>query len=265
MKTRIISGAVLALIGIVTGMIGGPVLWAVLLFCTLTGMYELYRAYGVVEDKKTLTPLSCAGYLAAILYYVTMLSGRKDLLLPVLALGTMMVLGVYVVSFPKYHADHVIPAVFGILYLAVMLGFMYLSRISTNGIHVMWLIYISAWGSDTMAYFTGRFFGRHKMAPVLSPKKTVEGLLGGIVFAGLFGLLFSIAFNGGQDKLPFFIICLCGGAISVIGDLAASAIKRDKGIKDYGTLIPGHGGILDRFDSILFTAPVIYFLQLLLI
>ncbi|MEE3420786.1 MAG: phosphatidate cytidylyltransferase [Lachnospiraceae bacterium] len=265
MKTRIISGAVLALIGIVTGLIGGPVLWAVLLFCTLVGMYELYRAYGIVEDKKPLNPLTTAAYIGVIAYYLVLLIDRRDLLLPVLALGTMLVLAVYVVNFPKYHADHVIPTIFAIFYLGVMLSFMYQSRCGEDGIHVMWLIYISAWGADTMAYFTGRACGKHKMAPVLSPKKTVEGLIGGIAGAGLFGILFSLLFNGGENLVAYFIICLCGGCISVFGDLAASAIKRDKGIKDYGNLIPGHGGILDRFDSILFTAPVIYFLQLLLI
>ena len=101
------------------------------------------------------------------------------------------------------------------------------------------------------------------MAPVLSPKKSVEGAVGGVVGAGLMGLAFGLIFK--EPYIRYMIICAAGALISMVGDLAASAIKRDKGIKDYGKLIPGHGGILDRFDSVIFTAPVIYFLSLLLI
>ena len=103
------------------------------------------------------------------------------------------------------------------------------------------------------------------MAPVLSPKKSVEGAVGGVAGAALLGVIYAFAVNGGNSVPQFALICAAGAVISMIGDLAASAIKRDKGIKDYGTLIPGHGGILDRFDSVIFTAPVIYFLHLLLV
>ena len=103
------------------------------------------------------------------------------------------------------------------------------------------------------------------MAPVLSPKKSVEGGIGGVVGAALIGVLYALAINkwggAGVDIVEFAIIGAAGGAISQIGDLAASAIKRNYNIKDYGTLIPGHGGILDRFDSVIITAPLIYFLS----
>ena len=110
--------------------------------------------------------------------------------------------------------------------------------------------------------------GKHKMAPVLSPKKSVEGGIGGILGAALIGVLYALAINhwGGAEVsvLTYAIIGAAGGAISQIGDLAASAIKRYHNIKDYGKLIPGHGGILDRFDSVIFTAPIIYYLAILL-
>ena len=103
------------------------------------------------------------------------------------------------------------------------------------------------------------------MAPVLSPKKSVEGGIGGIVGAALIGVLYALAINkwggAGVSVAEFAIIGAAGGAISQIGDLAASAIKRNYNIKDYGKLIPGHGGILDRFDSVIITAPLIYFLS----
>ena len=128
----------------------------------------------------------------------------------------------------------------------------------------MWLIFLSSWGCDTCAYCVGMLIGKHKMAPRLSPKKSVEGGVGGVLGAALLGALFSLAMNqwGGADVDPllYAVICGAGGIISQIGDLAASAIKRNHDVKDYGKLIPGHGGILDRFDSVIFTAPVIYYL-----
>ena len=106
------------------------------------------------------------------------------------------------------------------------------------------------------------------MTPKLSPKKSVEGGIGGVAGAALLGVLFALAMNhwGGADVNPlhYAVICGAGGMISQVGDLAASAVKRNHDIKDYGTLIPGHGGILDRFDSVIFTAPVIYYLAILL-
>ena len=131
--------------------------------------------------------------------------------------------------------------------------------LSDGGV-VVWLIFLSSWGCDTCAYCVGVLIGKHKMAPKLSPKKSVEGGIGGIVGAALLGALFALAVNrfGGAFVSPV------GGAISQVGDLAASAIKRNHEIKDYGKLIPGHGGILDRFDSVIFTAPVIYYLATLL-
>ena len=131
-------------------------------------------------------------------------------------------------------------------------------------IYLVWLIFLSSWGCDTSAYCVGMLFGKHKMAPVLSPKKSIEGAIGGIagsallgiLFAGIFGAKFSSVAN---PQAACAIACAIAAAISQIGDLAASAIKRNHNIKDYGNLIPGHGGILDRFDSMLFTAPAIYF------
>ena len=114
-----------------------------------------------------------------------------------------------------------------------------------------------------LAYCTGMLIGKHKMAPVLSPKKSVEGAVGGVAGAALLGVIYAAATQG--PMLEYAVICAIGALISMVGDLAASAIKRNQGIKDYGKLIPGHGGILDRFDSVIFTAPVIYFLSLVMI
>jgi phosphatidate cytidylyltransferase len=152
---------------------------------------------------------------------------------------------------------------FAIVYVGVMLSFIYQTRMLGSGQFVVWLIFLCSWGCDTCAYCAGRLFGRHKMSPVLSPNKTIEGAVGGVLGAILLGMGYALLTDG--PVLEYMIICLVGALISMVGDLAASAIKRNTEIKDYGTLIPGHGGILDRFDSVIFTAPVIYYLATVLI
>ena len=159
-------------------------------------------------------------------------------------------------------------AFFGVFYVAVMLSYIYQTRLLPGGVFTVWLVFVCSWGCDTCAYCVGMLIGKHKMAPILSPKKSIEGGIGGIVGAALIGVLYALAINhwgnAGAEITQYAIIGAAGGAISQIGDLAASAIKRYHNIKDYGKLIPGHGGILDRFDSVIFTAPIIFYLALFL-
>jgi phosphatidate cytidylyltransferase len=132
-----------------------------------------------------------------------------------------------------------------------------------TGVYLVWFVFICSWLTDTFAYFTGRLFGKTKLSPVISPKKTVEGSIGGIVFSTAGCIAYSIYLNSaGIIFIPIvhaLIIGFASSIISQIGDLAASAIKRAVGVKDYGKIMPGHGGMLDRFDSILFVAPLIYY------
>lgn len=133
------------------------------------------------------------------------------------------------------------------------------------GRYLVWLIFLCSWGCDTCAYCVGRLLGKHKMAPVLSPKKSIEGAVGGVVGAFLLTMIYCMVFQSQMNlSLPKIVIlsgiAAIGGLISMVGDLAASAIKRNVDLKDYGHLIPGHGGILDRFDSVIITAPIIYYL-----
>ena len=155
-------------------------------------------------------------------------------------------------------------AFFGVIYVAFMISYMYKVRAMENGIYIVWLILIASWGNDTFAYFTGVLLGKHKMAPKLSPKKSIEGAVGGVLGAILLGAVYAFVISAKMSEviahpvLVFTTASFLGAFISIVGDLAASAIKRDYGIKDYGNIIPGHGGILDRFDSCIFTAPVVY-------
>ena len=150
-----------------------------------------------------------------------------------------------------------------------MLSYLYQVRQMPDGGYLVWLIFFSSWGCDTCAYCAGKLLGKHKMTPVLSPKKTIEGAIGGILGSAVLG--YGYAALLGHQMIEIKNPCLacalaCGVAamISQVGDLAASAIKRNHQVKDYGHLIPGHGGILDRFDSMIFTAPAIYLVITLL-
>ncbi len=261
--TRLISGIVLLAVMIGTICLGGPVLFGLLLVISVIGMFELYRATGIRKDSENL--LTLVSYAGAAAFYVMVWFGLKDYYLPVLVASMIAVLFVYVFTYPKYHADQVMTAFFGIAYVAVCLSFIYQTRLLPDGQFTVWLIFTCSWGCDTMAYVTGRLFGKHKMAPVLSPKKSVEGAVGGVIGAALIGGIYAAVvgrfMTGGKSQiLVYVLISAVGALISMVGDLAASAIKRNHNIKDYGKLIPGHGGILDRFDSVIITAPIIYML-----
>lgn len=258
-KTRLISGIVLVIIALVTIISGGPILFGTLMLISLIGLNELYK---VVKIDKTM--LGFSGYVATIIYYLLLFFEVKyDHMLFVIAVLIAM-MAIYVFTFPQYVSEQAVTGFFGVFYVSVMLSFIYQTRVMEEGLFLVALVFLCSWGCDTCAYCVGVLIGKHKMAPKLSPKKSVEGAIGGLAGAALLGMLYALAINrwGGASASPasYALICFVGGMISMVGDLAASAIKRNHEIKDYGTLIPGHGGILDRFDSVIFTAPVIYYL-----
>lgn len=270
-KTRLLSGILLVFIALVTLIMGGPVLFVTVAAISMIGLRELYQIFHV-ENKA----LGVIGYVFALLYYALILVSGMGTLPGNLADWFVMLFMTFLIclmaamvfAYPKYHPSQLMAVFFGFFYVAVMLSYIYRIRLLPGGVFTVWLVFICAWGCDTCAYCVGMLIGKHKMAPVLSPKKSVEGGIGGIVGAALIGVLYALAINhwgnAGASILEFAIIGAVGGAISQIGDLAASAIKRNYNIKDYGKLIPGHGGILDRFDSVIFTAPIIYYLAVLL-
>ena len=259
--TRLISGIVLVAVALLTICSGGWILYGTLTIVSLIGMFELYRAVKVQKQGENL--LAVVGYLGVILHYILLSLGYSEYTMMNLIIVLIAMMFVYVFSYPKYHAEQIMAAFFGIIYVAVMLSYVYQTRNVQDGAFLVWLIFLCSWGCDTCAYCVGMLIGKHKMAPVLSPKKSVEGAVGGVAGAALLGVIYAAATQG--PMLEYAVICAIGALISMVGDLAASAIKRNQGIKDYGKLIPGHGGILDRFDSVIFTAPVIYFLSLVMI
>lgn len=260
-KTRLLSGIVLVLVAFLTINCGGYVLLATLLCVSLIGMQELYRAMHV--RKEGFGALELVSYAGVLLIYLLLIPGDPAYPLMGVIASLVLIMCVYVFCYPAYQAGQIMAAFFGVVYVGVMLSYIYQTRMLPGGQFHVWLIFLCSWGCDTCAYCVGVLIGKHKMAPVLSPKKSIEGAVGGVAGAVLLGVIYAFFTKGGM--VEYGIICGVGALISMVGDLAASAIKRNQGIKDYGKLIPGHGGILDRFDSVIFTAPVIYYLSLFLI
>lgn len=289
-KERTISAVVIVIAALAAILPGGIILAAVLYGVSVIGYLELTKACGVRQktqegmDDKRLNALEIVGVAAVTGYYAAVyvthpgagfLRGLPDAGFSALDIGIMislflsliMMMSVYVFAFPKYSAHQVMAAYFSLVYAPVMLSFVFLTRQLEYGVYLVWMIFINSWISDTCAYLVGVMAGKHKLAPVLSPKKSVEGSVGGIAGAALAGALFGhyldTVLGTGQFVFLLFLVGGIGSVISQIGDLAASAVKRNYDIKDYGKLIPGHGGIMDRFDSVIFTAPITYFLIIL--
>ena len=274
-KERIISAIILVIVALASILPGGIILAALLYVISMIGFLELTKACGVrkKDDDGSYTginALEIMGLLLITCYYVVMYFTKDtSYIVMVMLMAFIAIMFVYVFGFPKFRSDQVMSTYFSFIYAPVMLSFIFLIREIDNGVYLVWMVFICSWISDTFAYLTGIMLGKHKLAPRLSPKKSIEGSIGGIVGAALvgaaFGAYMDYALAIGNLAIALAIVGGVGSVISQVGDLAASAIKRNHDIKDYGKLIPGHGGIMDRFDSVIFTAPITYFLLTLLL
>jgi len=261
------------LIRIISGLLGLPILAVFLIFgghwllaavgvVAAIGFLEFYRAFGLVRKLHyVLIILSVSIHMILIGFFGAVAAFVVPMVLP------MCLMAINVLR----HKDRDIyaPAIgsFGFVYIVLTLSMVYLLR-DGFGAYAVWLIFIAAWGCDTGAYFTGMAIGRRKLAPVLSPKKTVEGAVGGSVVATLLGAVYGlILYNAGvvapNAVVLYALTTLVCSVAAQFGDLAASAIKRQRCIKDFGNVMPGHGGVLDRFDSIIFAAPVAFLILVL--
>ncbi len=273
-KERTVSAVILAAAALASILPGGMILALTLYVVSIIGFLELTKVCGVRVRKASgdygkMNALELAGIGCITLYYgVTYLAQDTSYAMPLVIWMLIVLMFVYVFGFSKYHANQVMNTYFSLIYAPVMLSFVFLTRQLENGIYLVWMIFISSWISDTCAYLVGVMIGKHKLAPVLSPKKSIEGAVGGVVGAAAAGALFGAYLDSALFTENFVVLLTVvggvGSVISQVGDLAASAIKRNHEIKDYGKLIPGHGGIMDRFDSVIFTAPITYFLIIML-
>ncbi len=231
---------------------------AALLIITLCAVVELHRA--VTKN----IPIMIIGLLSSALIFIGMI--YDNLLFNIFIVFSLyLILSVTVYGKEKVWIIYMLG--FATVIFSCFLTTLAKIRLVFSPYEVL-LPFLFAWITDSGAYFTGRAFGKHKLAPHLSPKKTVEGSLGGIISCILCSLLyiwilntiFSYSIFDEHNYLYITIISVIASIVSQFGDLALSAIKRDFGIKDYGNILPGHGGILDRFDSTLFAAPVVYYI-----
>lgn len=257
MLKRILTGVLGVPLLIFIVIRGGLVLKISTLVVVLLALKEFYESF----HHKNIYPLGYVGYLFTILMYW---SSSKLLINFSFLLITFVVLIIFLFD-KKVKLTDISITLLGFFYISYFLLHIILtSELESN--LVIWYIFIIAWLADTSAYFSGNFlgskiFGSKKLFPEVSPKKTIEGFIGGILGSILASLLFSYLF------IPDFIVHsivlgFLGSIISQTGDLVASKIKRSVGIKDFGNVMPGHGGILDRFDSILLIAPIVYYYTL---
>ena len=261
--TRLLSGIVLLAAAALLFVVGDIWLVIALGILSLVGVYELFRIWEMEKH-----PLAIVTYVATVGCYAMFIDYPFNLglheIMPIIAL--LALLSVYVIRYPKDHINQVAKSIFALIYVPVMMSFVYLLREYEMGEWLIWLVLISSWGADTCAYCVGKLIGKHHFSE-LSPKKTIEGCVGGIVGAALiaFGYAWFVPEGMGEYfildvRIMFPVVAAISALISQIGDLSASAIKRNYEVKDYGNIIPGHGGVLDRFDSVIFVAPFIYIL-----
>ena len=264
MKARVISGICIGVILTLVLVLGGWVLLGALFVVSVIAFFELMGAVGVRKKGVSLSLPELAAVIGILELYLTLkLTGSLSCYIVSIMLVVIALFFIYVFSFPRIHSRELIATVFCFLYAPCMLSFIYLLWLLPYGNYAVWLPFL-AWISDTYAYFAGRAFGRHKLTPKLSPKKTVEGAVGGVVGSVVAGMVFGFLFGRQAENYHmiwiFAIITTVGSIIAQLGDLVASGIKRDHDIKDYGSCIPGHGGIMDRFDSVILVAPILYFM-----
>ena len=261
MLTRIIT-AIISLIVFFAVILSGETVLSVAIGAVILVM--LYEAYGALTKS---VAVKVSGFIGGII----IMAGIYFNMLEVAIILAIMIAMVFVVALhSKSESKEIFSVMLMTIYITVCMSYIPKMR-SEMGLSVMALVFIISWGSDTAAYFCGTFFGRHKLIPKVSPKKTVEGSIGAVVITALLCMLYVFIMNKVSYPLmsiaptaalyaKYAVAGFIVSAVSQLGDLAASAIKRDAGIKDYGRIFPGHGGFLDRFDSVLFISPMVYYL-----
>lgn len=262
---------------ILSGVIGLPIVALILIFGNIYVIDVFFAIVAIIaiheyftSFKEKYKPVKWIGYLSCLLIAFLHII-PKEYLLYIILLSVPIIIAILfikvIISNMKTTVIDIMITFFGICYIVFFLSCIPLLHGMENGKYLIWFILMAAWGTDTCAYFVGSKFGKHKFTEI-SPKKSIEGCIGGTMGAVIITLLYTFALNKLAGlEISYIYIALIGlalSALSQIGDLSASSIKRAVGIKDFGNLIPGHGGMLDRIDSIIFIAPFAYFLLTLI-
>ena len=268
---RLLSGVVLIAVMGIAFAFGGYLLSALLMLISIVGYFELVKALCSETEKRNVNGPDLIAVISIVLYYMA-INFSSDTTYLIIGIGGFMVAELiwFVIKFPLYSSDRIVRTVFSVIYCPVMLSFIYMIRELEGREFLVWMVLICSWGCDTLAYCFGSLFGKHHPFKALSPKKSTEGCIGGILGSALLGLLFGLLYV--RKFIPdqfvewkLALICGLGALIGMVGDLAASGIKRNNNIKDFGHLTPGHGGVMDRFDSMILCGPAAYILTYLLV
>lgn len=271
LAVRIVSGIIGIAVAAFVIQTGGAVFCAAVLLLALTGWHEYAQAF----RHKNISPAYWSGMAAAVCFFCAAYLRRADLLAAAVTVFSLWLMLQAVLFHRSFSVPQALVSVAGVMYVGLPFAYLIFLRFWHAGETVptpmgemeigcawFWLAMIGTWASDTFAYFSGFAFGKTKLCEELSPKKTREGFYGGVV-----GTAVSVAAIGhsmGYAVLPMFALGVAIALVATVGDLVESAVKRYTGIKDSGTLIPGHGGVLDRFDSAMYVIPfVYYFLRLM--
>ncbi len=269
MNKRLMSSIIFMAILILIMIINKPVLDTIVITSlSILGIYEFNKAFKGIGYNL----IGWVGYLSCSLIFTMggLMDDTSKILLIKIGLPAMLIaIFIYViVTNMKRNVIDVALTLLSLIYIPFMLSFLKLILMMDNGRLLIWFVFMGAFASDTFGYAIGTKFGKHKLCPDISPKKTVEGSIGGIIGVILSYIIITLIANSSYFgmNLNMLSVLLAGVIVGIagqFGDLSASAIKRFCKIKDFSNIMPGHGGILDRFDSILFAAPVVYmFLKL---
>lgn len=267
MRTRILTGLVAFIIFlpflIFSDTIAFPIAMAV---CGVISVFEMIHCIGLHKNLFLSIPLCLVAAAAPFCLRYLGIETTLPAALAVILLLLLYVLAVTTFSKGKVAVTESSTALMTAIYIiAGFSAMVYLHDFHQGGKYLYLLTFIGAWVPDTFAYFTGMLFGKHKLIPDVSPKKTVEGAIGGVVFCVLAFIGFALIYNhvliAEEGKLlPIWLMAIIGlvtAVVSMVGDLTMSLIKRHYGIKDYGKILPGHGGFLDRFDSVIAVAVIL--------
>ena len=269
------------MIRIISGCLGFPLISLVLIFGNdiiidiLLSIISIICSYEYIhcfQSTKKANPSRWLLFVISILLAFTHFAGDvalREIIIGLIPISMLVLIVELIFSKGKKNIKDVAITLFGICYIPLMLVFLSIIRERfTEGKVLIWYIFCSAWGSDVFAYFIGRKFGKHKYTEI-SPKKSVEGCVAGVVGAIVLALLITLIVNNMFSlSISYIIVAIIVCILSIIGqvgDLAASSMKRYCGLKDFGELIPGHGGMLDRIDSVIFILPFAYMLLGLLL
>lgn len=258
MKMRVIAALVLIPVLLAVLYIAPPILLAIAVaIVSAIGAYELLAGTGLVKHSRLTIYTMVAAFMVSLWCYFGM--SQVWSLIGALAF-TLLLFGEILFSRGKLPFQQISICIVGGLVIPYFLSALVRLMGDGSGRNVILIPFVLAYMADTGAYFVGSAFGKHKLAPNISPKKSVEGLVGGIFFAVismlLYCLILDLVLTSKVNYLYAITYGIIGALAGTFGDLSFSAIKRQAGIKDYGNLIPGHGGVLDRFDSVIIVAPL---------